>query len=183
MSIFSGWQQDKQMAQSEFWAASAAIRAQDIGPDFFAPIDDHPGSEISGFYRGFTTSFRLKAGRNTWFHCPLPTPTLLNDTEISLSRVSLLWDQEDGAQLSWITLHHGGANRIELTERAKAVTGEVHTEFTTPHGLKIRTLRADFPIASPLRTGMGLQLCIHGEALDTAGTLRFFGAGALFSHD
>ena len=42
---------------TEIWIPSAAVRSQHTGSTVFDVVDDHPGSEFSGFYRGFTTSF------------------------------------------------------------------------------------------------------------------------------
>jgi len=165
---------------SEFWAASASIRAQDTGPGIFDIVDGQAGSDVAGFYRGFTTSFRLKAGKSTWFHVPLPTPTVIWGKRLSLSTVTLLWDCEDGACFTWATIHLGGATRIELTSRATAISGEIDTALEYPNGMKVTTRRTDLPLAEPLPVTMGLQLCLNGEAPEKAGTLRFYGAGATF---
>lgn len=165
----------------EFWASSAAVRIQDAGPNFLDVVDQQENSDQSGFYRGFTTSFRLKAGKGTWFHFPLPTPSVIGGASLALSRVTILWDCEDGARLSWATVHHGGANRIELSPRESEISGRIESDFETPHGLKIRMRRQDFAIDAPLPVAMGLQLCLYGEAVKEAGTVRFYGAGAAFT--
>lgn len=165
---------------AEFWAASAAIRAQDTGSEFFDIVDGQAGSDISGFYRGFTTSFRLKTGRSTWFHVPLPTPSMLGGKQLALTKVSLLWDFEDGACFTWVTIHLGGATRIELTPRATKISGNIDTKLEYPNGMKVTMRRTEFPLAEPLPVTMGVQLCLNGEAPECAGTLRFYGAGAAF---
>jgi len=164
----------------QFWAASGAVRSQDTGPEFFDIVDDHPGSDVAGFYRGFTTSYRLRAGRGTWFHIPLPTPAMIADAPTLLTGVTLLWDVDDHARITWVTVHIGGATRIELTSRAQTVQGVVETEFETPHGLRIRTLRTDFELEQPVPVTMGVQLCVQAEAGESAGVVRFYGAGASF---
>ena len=168
------------MTRHEFWVASAAIRAQDAGPNTFEEVDGHAGSQIAGFYRGFSTSFRLKPEKNTWFHIPLPTPSLIGGGNLKLVTVSLLWDAEDDAYFDWATIHHGGATRIELTPRAEEIKGEIETEKEYPHGLKVVMRRSDFDLADPLPISMGLQLCLSGQSGGYAGTLRFYGAGAFF---
>lgn len=164
----------------ELWAASAAVRVQDMGPDFFETVDDHPGSDVAGFYRGFSTSFRLKPGKGTWFHFPLPTPSLIAGLPMALRRVSLLWEAVDAAVLTWATIHVGGVKRIELSPRASVIEGSPDAAFETPHGLKVAAIRTVFDLTEPVAASMGVQLCVFGEAREGAGTLRFYGAGAAF---
>ena len=164
----------------QYWAASAAVRAQDTGPEFFDVVDDHPGSDFAGFYRGFSTSYRLRAGRGTWFHIPLPTPTMIADRATALTGVTLLWDVDDHARIAWVTLHIGGATRIELSPRATSIRGSVETEFDTSHGLKIRMLRTEFGLERPVPVTMSVQLCVQAEAGEAPGVIRFYGAGAAF---
>ena len=167
----------------EFWAASAAVRAQDTHAGIFDVVDDHAGSQEAGFNRGFSTSFRLKPGTSTWFHVPIPTPALIAGQKLVLTRLSLLWFTEDDLQLSWATAHIGGARRMELSTRATPIEGVVDTDLEMPHGLKVTTLRKDFPLDQPVPVDMGVQLCLHAEASPdgNGGTFRFYGAGASFS--
>lgn len=164
----------------QFWAASSAVRAQDTGPEYFDIVDEHPGSDVMGFYRGFSTSYRLRAGRGTWFHIPLPTPAMIAGEPVKLSGVTLLWDVEDHARITWVTLHIGAATRIELSPHLNTVNGSVEMEFETPHGLKLRTLRTEFELDQPVPVTMGVQLCVQAEAGEASGVLRFYGAGAAF---
>ena len=164
----------------DYWASSAAVRAQDTGPEFFEIVDEHPGSDYAGFHRGFTTSYRLRAGRGTWFHFPLPTPALIASAPTALRRITLLWDADEHARITWVTVHIGGATRVELSPRATEVHGNVDSESETPHGLKIRTLRTEFELEPAVPITMGVQVCIYAEAADQAGVIRYYGAGATF---
>ena len=45
------------------WVPGAAVRAQERGPDYLAPVDDADWSDGNGFHRGFFSNFRLRAGQ------------------------------------------------------------------------------------------------------------------------
>lgn len=167
---------------SEFWTASAAIRAQEVGARVFDLVDSHPGSDLAGFYRGFTTSFRLKPGVSSWFHVPLNAASLIADRQQSARKITLLWDAEDDLKLSWATVHQGGADRIELTAMNSDITGEVVSRIEMPHGLSITMRQTEFHLPQPLKVRFGLQLCLLAESGERGATFRFYGAGvALFA--
>jgi hypothetical protein len=75
---------------TEIWVPSAAVRSQHTGGTVFDLVDDHPGSEFAGFYRGFTTSFKLRAGKDSWFHFPITTPSMIAGVRLAIERLSLL---------------------------------------------------------------------------------------------
>jgi hypothetical protein len=168
----------------KIWLPGAAVVLQERGAEFIAPVDGADWSEGCGFYRGFFTAFRLRAGRDVWFHFPLPTPTLRDGHALALSALSLLWETMDGASITWVVLQHGGMERLPLTERLAPVPSlpvpfdppEKWREFYPPSNRQLST----FDMTEPLPLNFGLQLSIGVRAGETDGTVRFYGAGAEF---
>lgn len=171
---------------TRLWLPAAAVVPQERGPDYFGIVDDSDWSEGTGFYRGFFTSFRLRAGKSAWFHWPLATPVVQDGRAMALLSVSLLWETLDGARLDWVTLHHGGMDRIELTPRLQPpsstpVPFEPAPEFRPWCPQTDRQL-SEFPLADPLPLRFGVQLGVMVTApADAEATVRFYGAGADFS--
>lgn len=165
---------------TEIWVPSAAVRGQHWGTGIFDVVDDHPASELTGFYRGFTTSFKLRAGKDSWFHFPITTPSMIAGTPLALERMSLLWETEDAASIAWVTLHHGGQTRIELSPRATPIEGELKTVQQDPRWPRMAMRRTDWFIEPVLPVAMGIQLCIWVRTGDAPGIVRFYGAGASF---
>jgi len=164
------------------WVPGAAVMPQERGPEYFAPVDGADWSEGVGFYRGFFTSFRLRAGKEAWFHFPLPVPVERNGATLALASVSLLWEVCDGAALSWMTLQHGGMERYELTPRLTEPASEP-VPYDPPEGFRpycppnARRL-TEIPFDPPLALRFGVQLCVSVRAPEADGTVRFYGAGA-----
>jgi len=168
------------------WLPAAAVVPQERGPDYLGVVDDAGWSEGIGFYRGFFASFRIRAGKSVWFHWPLPTPVEHNGKPLYLDSVSLLWDALGGAKIGWMTLQHGGMDRIELTPRLQAppsvaVPFVPEPEFAPWCPDTDRQL-TEIALAPRLPLRFGVQLCAMAVAPDDAdATIRFFGAGAAFS--
>ena len=165
---------------TEIWIPSAAVRSQHIGDTVFDVVDDHPGSDFAGFYRGFTTSFKLRAGKDSWFHFPITTPSIIAGTPLALERLSLLWETQGAASITWITMHHGGRTRVELSPRNTPVEGELEEFQQDPRWPAMAMRRSDWRIDPVLPVAMGIQLCIFVSAADAPGIVRFYGAGASF---
>ena len=167
------------------WVPAAAVVPQERGPEFFASVDGADWSEGVGFYRGFFSTFRIRAGKNVWFHFPLPTPVETDGKPLFLDSVSLLWEAIDGARISWVTAQHGGMDRIELTPRlhspqSVAVPFEPEPDFRKWCPVTDRQL-SEMPIRPRLALRFGVQLCVQVSAEESDGTVRFYGAGADFS--
>lgn len=167
------------------WVPAAAFVPQERGPDFLGIVDDADWSEGFGFYRGFFSSFRVKAGRAVWFHVPLPTPVELDGRPLSLTSLSLLWEVGDDARINWVTAQHGGMDRIELTSRGAApdavpVPFEPAPEFRPWCPATNRQL-SEMVLPLPLPLRFGVQLCVMVSAPEQDGLVRFYGAGAAFS--
>lgn len=170
---------------SRVWLPSAAVVPQERGPDFLGVVDGADWSEGQGFHRGFFSAFRLRAGKDVWFHFPLPTPVEQDGRPLALAEVSLLWECRDGAAIGWICLQHGGMERRALTERlaeppSVPVPHDPPAEWARyhPDGLRRLTELALDP-ALPLR--FGVQLCVMVRAPEADATVRFYGAGAAFT--
>jgi hypothetical protein len=165
---------------TEIWVPSAAVRGQHQGSEIFDVVDEHPGSELTGFYRGFSASFRLRAGKDSWFHFPIATPAMIAGAPLALERLSLLWETDEAASIGWVTMHHGGQTRIELSPRNRPIEGELHSVQQDPRWPRMAMRRTDWSIDPPLPVAMGIQLCVWVSAGDAAGIVRFYGAGASF---
>jgi hypothetical protein len=167
------------------WVPAAAVVPQERGPEFFAAVDGAEWSEGLGFFRGFFSAFRVRAGKDVWFHWSLPTPVELHGQPLFLASVSLLWEVADSARISWITVQHGGMERIELTPRLQApasvtVPFEPEPEFAKWCPETDRRL-SEMPLPAPVPLRFGVQLCVQVSAAEQDGTVRFYGAGAAFS--
>lgn len=167
------------------WLSSAAVVPQERGDDFLAVVDDNDWSEGLGVYRGFFSTFRIRASRSVWFHWPLPTPVEQNGQRLALASASLLWETLDDARIDWVTMQHGGMDRLELTPRlvsppSVAIPFEPAPAFRQWCPETDRRL-SEFALPSPLPLRFGLQLCVMVSAdADHDGTVRFYGAGADF---
>jgi len=167
-------------AITELWSPSSSIRCQDTGTSIFEPVDQHPGSDVDGFYRGFSTSFRFRPGKGNWFHFPIPTPSVIDGKSTELKQLSLVWEADENTCISWVTANHGGIERLELSPEGVSIQGKVIDEFITPHNVSIKLVRTDFTLKVPMPVSMGVQLSVYGEAQKCSGTLRFYSAGAAF---
>ncbi len=167
------------MGVTEHWLAPAAVVPQETGPDWLGEVDGQPWSEGRGFYRGFSASFAIQPGRDVWFHWPfqLAAGTLVTGFK-------LLWETEDDARIGWAVCHHGGAERMPLTERLAEIDGEP-VPFDPPELWRqyyppMRRILTDLPLAEPLVARFGVQLCIM-TAGGAGGVIRFYGAAVTAS--
>ncbi len=169
---------------SRVWLPAAAVVPQERGPEYLGVVDGADWSEGNGFYRGFFATFRIKAGKSVWFHWPMPTPVEQDGKALALHSLSLLWECQDGARINWMTVQHGGMDRIELLPRltspaAVAVPFEPDEEFRPWCPVTDRQL-SEIALPRPLPLRFGVQLCVMVSAAELDGTVRFYGAGADF---
>lgn len=149
-------------------------------------VDEAAWSEGTGFYRGFFSAFRIKAGKAVWFHFALPTPVEQDGRPLALHSVSLLWECLDQARIGWMTVQHGGMERIELIPRLTSpasvpVPFEPEPEFRQWCPVTNRQL-SEIALPAPLPLRFGVQLCVMVSAPESSdGTVRFYGAGAAFT--
>lgn len=167
------------------WVPAAAVVPQERGPEFLGVVDEADWSDGIGFYRGFFSSFRIKAGKSIWFHFPLPTPVEQDGRQLALHSVSLLWEVLDGARIDWMTVQHGGMDRIELIPRlsspeAVPVPFEAEPDFRKYCPVTNRQL-SEIVMSTPLPLRFGVQMCVMISAPDKDGTVRFYGAGGAFT--
>ena len=166
------------------WVPSASVVLQERGADFIAPVDHADWSEGAGFYRGFFTAFRIRQGKDVWFHFPIPTPVERDGQQLALASVSLLWEVLDEADLTWVVLQHGGVERIPLTERLSSPP-YTNIPFVPPEQWRayypdMQRRLSEFAMPAPLPLRFGLQLSVGVNAGTSDGTVRFYGAGAAF---
>jgi hypothetical protein len=173
------------VATTELWLPSASVVPQERGPAYLAAVDDAGWSEGVGFNRGFFSAFRLRAGRDVWFHFPFPTPVERDGVAQRLTRLSLLWETLDDAQIGWIVVQHGGMERRPLTERLAPVSSH-SVAFDPPEEWRAYYPASDRQLTElaldpPITLRFGIQLCVMVSAPEREGTVRFYGAGAIFA--
>jgi hypothetical protein len=169
------------------WLPSAAVVPQERGPEYLAAVDGAEWSEGLGFHRGFFSAFRIRAGKDVWFHFPLPTPVELGGRPVWLDSVSLLWETDDDARIGWIVVQHGGMERLPLTERLAAPPAEP-APFDPPEQWRQYYPASDrrlteIPVGPRVPLRFGIQLCVMVSAPERDGLVRFYGAGAAFSDE
>lgn len=172
-------------ATERIWLPAAAVVPQERGSEFIGEVDGAAWSEGVGFYRGFFSAFRVKAGKAVWFHWPFAIPVERDGAGFVLTEVSLLWETLDGARIDWMTVQHGGMERVELTPRLHApasvpVPFEPAPEFQ-PWCPETDRRLSEIRLPAPLHLRFGVQLCVMVGAGDSDGTVRFYGAGAGFA--
>lgn len=154
---------------ARIWAPANIARNQQAGPEFLLPFEEKPLSDQYGFAGGFATSFKLAAGKEIWVHFPFQTPTMLPGApDIYLAQASLLFETKNGAEIGWVTVHHGGVQRVELTPRLKILTGR---HIDGPDDVNT------FPVRPRIRLSFGIQMCVFVRAPETDGEISFYGAG------
>ncbi len=167
------------MGMSEFWLAPAAVVPQESGADWLDEVDGQAHSLGRGFHRGFSSSFALSSGKDVWFHWPFQT-----EAGARIDGFKLLWETQGDARIGWIVCHHGGAERIQLTDRLATVSG-ISIPFEPPqlwreyYPAMDRKL-SEFQLASPFVARFGVQLCVM-VAGGTGGVVRFYGAAVMAS--
>jgi hypothetical protein len=154
---------------ASIWAPGNIVRNQQAGAKFLLPFEDKPLSDQYGFAGGFATSFTIAQGKEVWFHFPFQTPVALPGApRIYLAEARLLFETKRGAEIAWVTVHHGGLQRIELTPRLTILSGR-HVD-----GLdEVNT----FPLRPRLKLTYGVQMCVLARAPEAAGDVSFYGAG------
>ncbi len=168
------------------WVPAAAVVPQERGTGYLGIVDEAAWSDGLGFYRGFFSAFRLRAGKSVWFHWPLPTPVEIAGEPRFLHGVSLLWECLEDARIDWMTVQHGGMDRIELIPRMSSpssipVPYEPDPEFRRWCPATDRQL-TEIDLTEPLALRFGVQLCVMVSAPQAGDALvRFYGAGAAFS--
>jgi hypothetical protein len=103
---------------------------------------------------GWGADLRVRPGKSTWLHIPVPTPVIIGEVRASLMRVFLLFDarggrftavhvwdgvnkvqQFDGLDLSGNHVAVDGVNTFKLDRPHRVVTGiGVSAVFTAPIG-------------------------------------------------
>ena len=167
------------------WVPAAAVRLQEQGPEYLAAVDDAEWSEGVGFLRGFFSAFRIRAGKDMWFHFPLPTPVEHNGQSLSLHSVSLLWETLDGAKIDWLVVQHGGCERLPLTDRLTSPPA-VPEPFSPPEQWQqyypaMNRQLTEIALTPSLPLRFGVQICVMVSApAEQDGIIRFYGAGAAF---
>ena len=162
------------------WVPAASVVPQERGPDFLGPIDGAEWSEGRGYHRGFYSAFKVRAGKEVWFHFPMPT-VVEQGQPLHLHSVSLLWEVADGATIGWVVVQHGGMERVPISERCQEPPS-TQANFNPPelwrerYPTSARRLSV-LPLRPPLKLEFGVQICVLVAAGEIDGVVRFYGAG------
>ncbi len=162
------------MGVTEHWLAPAAVVPQQAGPDWLEPVDGELWTGGRGYHRGFSSSFAIRPDREIWFHWPFQVAA-----GARVVGFRMLWETEGAARIGWAVAHHGGSERLPLTERLAELPGEA-VAFEPPELWRDRyppmnRILSDLPLAGGLATRFGVQLCIMVSG-NGGGTVRFYGA-------
>lgn len=162
------------MGLTDHWLAPAAVVPQQAGPEWLDITDGESWTDGRGYYRGFSSSFAIPSGKEVWFHWPFQL-----SAGSRVTGFQLLWETEGAAQIGWAVAHHGGSERLPLTERLAEPTGEA-VPFEPPELWRDRyppmqRILSNLPLPEALTTCFGVQLCIMVVG-NIGGTVRFYGA-------
>src|SRR5437763_1550612 len=76
-----------------------------------ALVIENPGNLTSLGHFGWGTDVRVKPGKDTWFHIPIPTPVITGGIRTTIQKLFLLFDSENG---SIRNIHiYDGPNKIQ----------------------------------------------------------------------
>ncbi len=164
---------------TELWLSPAAVVPQQTGPDWLGAVDGEPWTQGRGFHRGFSSSFAIPPGKDVWFHWPFQIAA-----GAQVSGFRLLWETQGAAKIGWAVAHHGGAERLPLTERLAELSGEA-VAFDPPELWRdyyppMQRVLSELPLRDPIIARFGVQLCIM-VAGNAGGTVRFYGAAVATS--
>jgi hypothetical protein len=151
------------MARVTLWTSSAAVRPE-----------RYDGGLEQGTHSGGTSSFRIPAGQEVWFHFPIPTAWQILDTSLYLERVAVLWETDDNTEISEVVAYHGATERYPLSSKSQRGSHLVAGEENT---YQVRDMGGSRP-----KTGYGVQASLKVRSTGQAGTITFGGAGATY-HD
>ncbi|UVO53104.1 hypothetical protein [Sphingomonas sp. SUN039] len=164
------------MGVTEHWLAPAAVVPQQAGTDWLDAVDGESWTGGRGYHRGFSSSFAIRPDKEIWFHWPFQ---IVAGAQVTGFR--LLWETAGEARIGWAVAHHGGSERLPLTERLAKLSGEV-VPFEPPELWRDRyppmnRILSDLPLPTPLTARFGVQLCIMVSG-NSGGVVRFYGAAA-----
>jgi len=89
---------------------------------------------------GLGADMRIVPGKSSWFHVPLPTPVILNDSRSSLLRVFLMFETEQGS-IRNVHVYDGSSkvqefNNLLLTGEHRINLDAANTfNLTRPHSV------------------------------------------------
>ena len=151
------------MARVTLWTSSAAVRPE-----------SYTGGLEQGIHQNGTSTFTIPAGKEVWFHFPIPTAWQILDTSLYLERVAVLFETDDNTEVSEVMATHGATESYSLSKRAQRgshlVAGEENTYTVRDNG------------GSRPKTGYGVQASVKVRSNGGAGKITFGGAGATY-HD
>lgn len=96
-----------------------------------AVVVETPGNVTNSNRFGFGTELELLPGRDCWFHCPMPTPVMVNDRRPGLQRVMILYKTQlqSGMSLRAVHLFDGQEKIFEKQFFDILTSGEHHTKM------------------------------------------------------
>jgi hypothetical protein len=62
-----------------------------------ALVVENPGNLTSLGHFGWGGDMRIKPGKDTWFHIPIPTPVITGNVRTHIQKLFLLFDSENGS--------------------------------------------------------------------------------------
>lgn len=152
------------MALNAFWVHGTVAEAE--WPDRLANCPE-PDVGMEPFRRGSGAEFFQTSGMN-WFHFPIPTTVILNDTRMKLGKVFALYRTTGGARITAVHIWDGN-------QRIKTFDGlSLSGDFTNPPNCHIP--QCSWIVSPAIDVKYGLVVCVQVQ-FTTAGSVLFATAG------
>jgi len=76
----------------------------------------------------------LRITGTTWVHVAIPTPVIVSDRRLSLTKVSVLYDSDGGSSAALLNVHvYDGGTRIQAWDGVNLKRGFNQLTLSTPH--------------------------------------------------
>ncbi len=165
MALFASWSPGTAFMPAEF--PSDTDQVNSIG-----------WTNVVGLRQSGGATFKGKNGTSNWFHVPIATPVIINDTRVTLAQVWLMFLAGDPTATlasnagTTITDVHvwDGPNRIHMF-------GGFH--LFGEHRFKLTSTSVLFKMPTGTQVFFGLELAVH-VSFDKDMTVTFASAGADF---
>lgn len=127
-------------------------------------------TDVNGLREGFGVTFHLQGGKNNFFHCPIPTPVIVEGQRADLDRVMVLFNLPQGASINSVHVWDG-PNRI-LQRDGLNITGNHSTGLDPDNIFDVHH--------AGIQWGVGISVLV--STVQDA-DIHFVSAGADFYHN
>jgi hypothetical protein len=146
---------------------NAFVPPEAPGPGRFLNVGNTEWTDLMGLHRGFHVTWRGRGGQGNWFHVAIPTPAVVNDTQMHLDKAYVLFRAGASAMVSAVTVWDGQ----RLLQSFTVGVGLDHCGGTDPFNT------FDLTSNPAIFSGVGISVGVTFPADDE---ITFCGAGADF---